>query len=114
MKSLLYTLGVVIIIGIYYGSLVYLSIAGYYRLAKPIDLGLNLAYETKGRAKSDNKPLYGTVYHQIKIIPSLTLWPLKNMSASLQADIPVWRKMEAMQMGNSWAIEAKISYNIKL
>lgn len=97
-----------------YGSLVYLSVAGYYRLAKPIDLGVNLAYETKGRAKSDNKPLYGTVYHQIKIIPTLTLWPLKNMAASLQADIPVWRKMEAMQMGNSWAIEAKISYNIKL
>lgn len=97
-----------------YGSLVYLSIAGYYRLAKPIDVGLNLAYETKARAKSDNKPLYGTVYHQIKIIPVISIWPLKRMSVSLQADIPVWRKVEAIQMANSWAIEAKVSYNIKL
>lgn len=97
-----------------YGSMVYASISGYYRLAKPIDVGLNMAYETKGRAKSDNKPLYGTVYHQIKLIPAVTLWPVKQMSVSLQADIPVWRKMEAIQMGNSWAIEAKLSYNIKL
>lgn len=97
-----------------YGSLIYLSVAGYYRLAKPIDLGLNLAYETKGRAKSDNKPLYGTIYHQIKIIPAITIWPLRQMSVSLHADIPVWRKMEAVQMGNSWAIETKLSYNIKL
>lgn len=97
-----------------YGSLVYISIAGYYRLIKPLDLGVNMAYETKGRAKSDNKPLYGTVYHQIKFIPAITLWPLRQMSVSLQADIPVWRKMESMQMGNSWAIEAKLSYNIKL
>lgn len=97
-----------------YGSLTYLSIAAYYRLAKPIDVGLNLAYETKGRAKSDDKPLFGTVYHQIKIIPAITLWPLRNMAVSIQADIPVWRKMEAIQMGNSWAIETKLSYNIKL
>lgn len=97
-----------------YGSLVYVSVSGYYRLAKPIDVGLNLAYETKGRAKSDNKPLYGTVYHQMKLIPALTVWPLKNMSASLQADIPVWRKMESIQLGNSWAIEAKLTYNIKI
>lgn len=97
-----------------YGSLVYLSVGAQYSVLKPLGVGVNLAYETKGRAKSDNKPLWGTVYHQIKLTPSLTLWPIKNLSASLQADIPVWRDMEAMQMANSWAIEAKMTYNFKL
>lgn len=97
-----------------YGCLVYLSIAGYYRPFKLVDIGVNLAYETKGRAKSDNKPLYGTIYHQLKLMPAVTVWPLRQMSVSLQSEIPVWRKVEAMQMGNSWALETKISYNIKL
>lgn len=97
-----------------YGSLFYASLGGFFRLLKPLDAGLLIAYETKGRAKSDNKPLFGTRYHQLKIIPSVNAYPAKNIALTLQADIPVWRKMEAIQMGNSWAIETKITYNIKL
>lgn len=97
-----------------YGSLFYVSVAGFYRIIKPLDAGIILAYETKGRAKNDNKPLFGTRYQQLKIIPSVTVNPIRNLALTLQADIPVWRKMEAIQMGNSWAIETKITYNIKL
>lgn len=97
-----------------YGNLLYLNVAGFYRVIKQLDVGVMMAYETKGRAKSDNQPLVGTVYHQIKLIPSVAYRPIKSLTLSILADIPVWRKVEAMQMANTWAIEAKITYNIKI
>ncbi|MCM1041664.1 MAG: transporter [Bacteroides sp.] len=97
-----------------YGSLLYLNVAGFYRVIKQLDVGVMMAYETKGRAKSDNQPLVGTVYHQIKLIPSVAYRPIKSLTLSILADIPVWRKVEAMQIANTWAIEAKITYNIKI
>ncbi len=97
-----------------YGNLTYITLGGLYQVNKYFDLRTLLSYEIKTQSKSYNKPVYGSAYHKIKIIPSFTFWAIKDFSTTILVDIPIWRKMEAIQMGETWAIEIKLMYNIKL
>lgn len=97
-----------------YGNVIYASISGNYRINRFLDGGIQFSYENKGRAKSDNKPLYGTVYNQLTLIPTVLFYPYKGFTVIAQADIPVWKNAEGIQMVNSWAVEFKVVYNIKL
>lgn len=97
-----------------YGDLLYANVEGQYQLFHNIATGIVLAYEHKGRARSNGTPMFGTIYRQIKLSPLISCNPFQRFSISALIDIPLWRKAEGIQMVNSWAIEIKTTYNIKL
>lgn len=97
-----------------YGSLLYVSAGVQYGIMKHFSAGLLSAYEHKARAKSDGKPLYGSVFSQIKLSPMLTACIAKTIQINLTAELPIWRKCEGIQMVNTWGLELKTTYNLKL
>ena len=97
-----------------YGNMTYASFGVQYSFIPQLSAGVSGAYEHKGRAKDKNITVYGTMFDQLKVTPMLTYSPFHQFRLSALADIPVWRKAEGIQMANTWAIELKATYNIKL
>lgn len=97
-----------------YGGLLYLNAASYYKANKSFSVGLQLGYEYMGRAKSDKEILVGTSYQNLKLTPQILYKLNRQIQLIYMVDIPVWRKVEEIQMSNKWAIQVRLIYNLSL
>jgi len=98
-----------------YGNTLFLSVDANYRAIKYLIYGIQASYEYKSRSKRENnQELFGTGYQTVTITPHLTLIAKKNTLFSLLLDIPVFHKVEEIQLVNKIALQFKIIQNINL
>lgn len=97
-----------------YGGLVYLNAAAYYKAFDFFTAGVNFSYEHMGRARSDGTELFGTSYHSLRVSPQLQFRPCRQIYLIGSIELPVWRKVEGMQMSGKWAMQFRVVYDISL
>lgn len=97
-----------------YGDLFYFNVAAFCRPTENLSLGLQFAYEFQDRAKSRGEILVGTKYNLLRITPSIMYKLSKQWQLACFIEVPIWRKVESIQMSNKWALQTKIIYNINL
>lgn len=98
-----------------YGNTLFLSVDANYKVIQYLTLGIQASYEYKSRSKRENnQELFGTGYQTITIAPHITFIAKKNTFFSFLLDIPVFHKVEEIQLVNKVALQLKIIQNIDL
>ena len=97
-----------------YGPLLYLSMSGFFRPVKQVEVGGLLSYENRGRAEEYGVALRGTKYQQLKLAPAVAVYADAHTKVACQVEWPLWRNVESIQMANKWAVALKLMYNLKI
>lgn len=96
-----------------YGNTLFFSLDANYKAMKYLTVGIQTSYEYKSRSKRENnQELFGTGYQTISITPHLTFVAMKKTFFSFLLDIPVFHKVEEIQLVNKVALQLKIIQNI--
>lgn len=96
-----------------YGNLFLFSLLTSYKIASKMNLGLELRYENRGKAKRENdQTVESSGYKIFYTIPHLSYAFSKSWLISLNAELPVYRYYNGIQLGNKFSFSARLSYQI--
>ncbi|MDD4575990.1 MAG: hypothetical protein PHI36_06140 [Bacteroidales bacterium] len=96
-----------------FGNTLYLSVDANYKAFRFLTVGLQAGYEYKGRSqRENNQELYGTGYHVISLTPHLT-FKIKQTYIACSGEIPVFHKVEEIQLVNTFALRLSVIQNIQ-
>jgi hypothetical protein len=98
-----------------YGNLSMLSLIFSYQLHQNLTLGLEARNENRSRAERDNElVIQSTGYSIVYGIPHLSYSFSKDWALSMNAEVPVFRYYNGIQLGNKVAFSVKVVRNINL
>lgn len=96
-----------------YGNLYLFSLLTSYKITKNINIGLELRSENRDRAERENEQVVESSGYQIVYaIPHLSYAFGEKWLVSLNAELPVYRYYNGIQLGNKFAFSARLSYQI--
>lgn len=96
-----------------YGNMFMLSVLGSYRLGSKINAGLELRNEYRGKSKRDNDQVVeSSGYNILYTIPHISYSISPNWMIAANAEFPIYRYYNGIQMGNTYAVSVRLSYKI--
>ena len=98
-----------------YGNMFMLSIIGSYRISANVNLGIEIREEYRFRSKrEDNQVVESSGYNIFYSIPHISYTISKQWMINADIEIPIYKYYNGIQLGNTYAISARLSYNISL
>lgn len=95
-----------------YGNMLLFSCIGSYQLWNKINLGLELRDEYRGRSKRENDQVVeSSGYNILYTIPHISYSISTRWLIAANAEFPVYRYYNGIQMGNTFAVSVRLSYN---
>ena len=89
------------------------SIIGSYKILNKVNLGLELRNENRTRAERENDQVVSSSgYNLVYTIPHVSCTITKHWSISANAELPFYRHYNGIQLGNKFAVSARLSYQI--
>ena len=96
-----------------YGNSYLFSIIGSYLLKEKFNLGLEVRSDNRGKSqREDDKIVESSGYNIVYTIPHLSYSIAKKWQISINAEIPVYRYYNGIQMGNKFSVSAQLSYRM--
>lgn len=98
-----------------YGNLFLLSLIGSYKVGERMNAGLELRNESRNRALRENEQLVqSSGYNVVSVIPHLSYAAGDKWLWAMNAELPVYRYYNGLQLGNKYAISLSLAYLIGL
>ena len=92
-----------------------LSVIGSYRQWDKINVALELRNEYRGRSKRENDQVVeSSGYDILYTIPHISYSISPQWLISVNIEFPVYRFYNGIQLGNTFAVSVRVSYNIIL
>lgn len=96
-----------------YGNMLLISFIGSYRLGGKVNLGLELRNEYRGKSTRENDQVVeSSGYNIFYTIPHISYSISSRWLIAANAEFPVYRYYNGIQLGNSLAVSVRLSYNI--
>lgn len=96
-----------------YGNMYLFSLVGSYYLSDKLTLGLELRSENRNNATRENDQLVeSSGYNIVYAVPHISYAFAKKWFIAINADIPVYRYYNGIQLANKFAVSARLSYRI--
>jgi hypothetical protein len=98
-----------------YGNVSMLSLIFSYQIQPNLTIGLEARNENRSRARRNNEfVIQSTGYSLIYSIPHLSYSFYKDWALSMNAEVPVYRYYNGIQLGNKVAFSVRVVRNINL
>ncbi len=96
-----------------YGNMFLFSVVGSYYLTDKLTLGLELRNENRSKASRENDQVVeSSGYNIVYAVPHLSYAFVKKWFIAINADIPVYKYYNGIQLANKFAISTRISWRI--
>jgi len=96
-----------------YGNMFLFSIIGSYKIFNIINLGLEVRSDNRGKSQRENDQIVeSSGYNIIYTIPHISYSIAKKWLFSLNAEFPIYRYYNGIQMGNKFSVSARLSYRM--
>jgi hypothetical protein len=96
-----------------YGNMFLLSVIGSYMVHSKINFGLEMRADMRGKSQRENEQVVeSSGYSLVYTIPHVSYSFAKKWLLSLNAEIPVYRYYNEIQMGNKFSVSAQLSYRV--
>jgi hypothetical protein len=96
-----------------YGNRYLFSVIGSYKVAKAFNLGLEIRSENRGRStRENNQVVESSGYNIVYAIPHLSYSFFNHCLLSLNAELPVFRYYNGIQLGNKFSVSASLIYTL--
>ncbi len=96
-----------------YGNMYLFSLIGSYLINDKINLGLEIRSDNRGKSqREDDKIVESSGYNIVYTIPHISYSFTKKWLLSLNAEFPVYRYYNGIQMGNKFSVSAQLSYRM--
>ncbi len=96
-----------------YGNIFLLSVIGSYKVHRKINLGFEVRSDNRGKSqREDDQIVESSGYMLVYTIPHVSYSFAKKWMLSLNAEIPVYRYYNGIQMGNKFSVSAQLSYQL--
>lgn len=96
-----------------YGNLYLFSFITSYKVIENINLGIEIRSENRARSSREIDQLVeSSGYNIIYTIPHISYSFAKKWLLSVNAELPVYRHYNGIQLGNSFSVSARLSYRI--
>lgn len=92
-----------------YGNNYLFSLIGSYKISRSFNLGLEIRSENRARSTRENSQVVeSSGYNIVYVIPHLSYSFLNNWLLSLNAELPVFRYYNGIQLGNKFGVSASL------
>ena len=96
-----------------YGNCYLFSFISSYTLSRKITMGFEVRNENRGKSSRENNQIVeSSGYNIVYMIPHLNYNFSKKWYISLNADIPVYRFYNGIQLANKLAVSVRMSYSL--
>jgi hypothetical protein len=96
-----------------YGNMYLFSLVGSYYMTEKVTFGLEARSETRNKATRENDQVVeSSGYNIVYAVPHISYAFANNWFLAVNADLPVYRYYNGIQLGNKLAVSARISYSI--
>jgi len=96
-----------------YGNMFLFSIIASYKIFNIINLGLEVRSDNRGKSQRENDQIVeSSGYNIIYTIPHISYSIAKKWLFSLNAEFPIYRYYNGIQMGNKFSVSARLSYRM--
>jgi len=96
-----------------YGNMFLFSLVGSYYVTDKLTLGLELRNENRSKASRENdQTVESSGYNIVYAVPHLSYAFAKKWFIAINADIPVYKYYNGIQLANKFAISTRVSWRI--
>jgi hypothetical protein len=96
-----------------YGNMYLFSFVGSYYLNDDLTLGFEIRNENRNKATRENDQIVeSSGYNIVYVVPHISFAFAKQWFIAINADIPVYKYYNGIQLANKFAISARLSYHI--
>lgn len=96
-----------------YGNVYLFSIIGSYKILEKLNLGLEIRSENRAKAGRENDQVVeSSGYNIVYTIPHISFTITDKWLLSANAELPVYRYYNGIQLGNKFAVSASVSYRL--
>lgn len=96
-----------------YGNMLLFSVVGSYYLSDKLTLGLEVRNENRNKAtREDDQTVESSGYYIVYTVPHLSYAFAEKWFIAINADIPVYKYYNGIQLANKFAISTRISWRI--